>query len=166
MAKGHHEVYYFTGGIPEWRFFNYPMTVGEEWQKIKVNIIPPKQFQQILEHDKDIFLLDVRSLDKKSLLSGAVTFKLDNSTLSGNYIKGVLHCPLVSLEENFHLLPKNRKIIITDWIMKQSTIAAKFLTKQGFEVVGILKGGTARWEAEGLPVIHGDNSLHNELLCD
>lgn len=142
------------------------MTISEDWQKIKIAIIPPKEFQQILEQDNNIFLLDVRSLDKRTLLAGAVSFKLDNSTLSGNYIKGAVHCPLVSLEENFHLIPKNRKIIVTDWIMKQSIIAAKFLTKQGYDVVGILKGGTARWQVEGLPLIQGENNLHNQLLCD
>lgn len=142
------------------------MTLGKEWQKIKVNMISPEKFAKILSEDKNIFILDVRSLDRQTLTGGGRPFTFDNTTLSGNYIDGVKHCPLVSLEDNFHLIPKDRDIIISDWIMKQSTIAAKYLTSKGYNVIGILKGGTARWQAEGLPVIHGGNNLHNQLLCD
>lgn len=166
MAKGHTEVYYFTGGIPEWRYFNYTMTTSEEWQKVKVTKLPPHEFQKILNEDKNIFLLDVRSLDRQTLTLDDLDFQFDNSTLAGNYIKGARHCPLVFLEDNFHLIPKNKKILITDWIMKQSTIAAKFLTMQGYEVVGILKGGTSRWQAEGLPLIQGQSSLQKRLSCE
>jgi rhodanese-related sulfurtransferase len=142
------------------------MTTGEKWRDIRVRKIPPKKFQQILQEDKDLFILDVRSLDKKTLSMEHLNFRLDNSMLSGNYIEGVKHCPLVLLENNYRLIPKDKKIIIADWIMKQSTIAAKFLTLKGYDVVGILKGGTVRWQTEGFPLIEGKNNLHNELLCD
>ncbi|MCB2180444.1 MAG: rhodanese-like domain-containing protein [Desulfobulbaceae bacterium] len=142
------------------------MTTGEKWKAIRVRKIPPKNFQKILKEEKDLFILDVRSLDKRTLSQQDFDFTFDNAMLSGNYIKGVMHCPLILLEDNYRLIPKDKKIIITDWIMKQSTIAAKFLIMKGYDVVGILKGGTARWQAEGYPLIEGKNSLHNELLCD
>ncbi|MFH1216127.1 MAG: rhodanese-like domain-containing protein [Pseudomonadota bacterium] len=166
MAKGHTEVYYLTGGIPEWRYFNYTMTTSDEWQHIKVAKLSPDEFQKILNKDANIFLLDVRSLDRQTLNLDDLNFKFDNSTLAGNYIKNARHCPLVFLEDNFHLIPKNQKILITDWIMKQSTIAAKFLTMQGYNVVGILKGGTSRWQTEGFPLIQGQSSLQKRLSCE
>ena len=166
VVKGYEEVYYFQGGIPEWRYFNYPLTIGEKWQQTKVAKISPLEFKEILDTKMDIFLLDVRSLDQLTLSRKDYVFTMDNSTLAGNYINGARHCPLVYLEESYHLIPKDRRIIITDWIMKQSTIAAKFLTMKGYHVIGVLKGGTMRWQTEGLPVIEGDDTLRRQLLCD
>ena len=36
--------------------------------------------------------------------------------------------------------------------MKQSPAAAKFLTRKGYKVAGVLRGGMERWQAERLPV--------------
>lgn len=151
--------------MPEWRFFNYPISGDETLKAVKVNKISPQEFN-IYRKEANVFILDVRSLNSKSLSRENSTFVLDNSTLSGSYISGALHCPLVYLEDYYHLIPKDRKILITDWIMKQAPMAAKFLTLKGYQVVGILKGGTARWQAEGLPLVKGKNVLFNELLCD
>lgn len=164
-VKGYNNVYYFTGGMPEWRFFNYPIAVDQRLQSVKVNKLSPKKFNEYRQ-EESVFILDVRSLSSRSLISRDADFVLDNSTLSGDYIAGALHCPLVYLEDNYHLIPINRKVLITDWIMKQAPMAAKFLTLKGYEVIGILKGGTARWQTEGFPVIKGENILHSELLCD
>ncbi len=42
-------------------------------------------------------------------------------------------------------------IVIMDYAMKQSPVAAKFLMIKGYPVVGVLKGGLERWNSEGLP---------------
>ena len=165
VAKGYTNVFSFTGGMAEWRFFNYPISVDEQWKTVKVNKLSPTDFNEYRQ-EEDVFILDVRSLSDQSLTRRESTFVLDNSTLSGNYIAGALHCPLVYLEDNYHLIPKNRKVLITDWIMKQAPMAAKFLIRKNYQVVGILKGGTARWQAEGFPLMQGKNNLHGELLCD
>ena len=166
MASGYANVYYFTGGIPEWRYFNYPLAEEEKWQGVKVNKIPPLEFKQLLDTHDDIFLLDTRSLDRQTLTRPDLVFAMDNSILTGNYIKGARHCPLLFLEDNQHVIPRDRRILITDWIMKQSIIAAKFLTLQGYDVIGVLKGGTARWQTEGLPLVEGEDSLQRQLSCD
>ena len=152
--------------MPEWRYFNYPMTVEEECQKTKAAKIPPLEFKKLLDKNDNIFLLDVRGLDRQTLNTPDLFFTMDNSILAGDYIKGAVHCPLVFLEENYQHIPKNRRILVTDWIMKESIIAAKFLALKGYDVIGILKGGTARWQTEGLPLILGQDSLHRELSCD
>jgi rhodanese-related sulfurtransferase len=165
VAKGYSNVSYFRGGIPEWRYFNYPLAVGEKWQKVKVAKLPPLEFKKMLEENNAVFLLDTRSLDNATLSREDLVFTMDNAMLAGDYIKGALHCPLVFLEENHALIPKDRKIIVTDWIMKESIIAAKFLAMQGYDVIGILKGGTSRWQAEGLPLVRGLSGPNRQLAC-
>lgn len=112
------------------------MAINEEWQKINVKKLSPKQMINLLEHD-DIYILDVRPLN----------FERDKT-----FIKGSALCPLVYLIDRYVELPTDRQIIITDWAMKQSPTAAKFLVDKGYSVVGVLKGGLERWKEEGWPV--------------
>ena len=91
-------MYTFIGGIPEWRRFNYPMTVDPENQRIPVTRLEPHRVRELLR-DPAYFLLDVRPKD----------FQRDAS-----FIHGARHCPLVQLGERFPALPADRTIIITD----------------------------------------------------
>lgn len=127
----------FVGGIQEWRRFNYPMVIDKEWQKIKARKIRPGELARLLKKS-DFYILDVRPLD----------FELNRSFIQGSHL-----CPLVYLAERYKEIPKDREIIITDWAMKQSPIAAKYLEVKGYPVYGVLKGGIERWEAEQLPVV-------------
>ena len=139
--------------------------LNEQWNTVKVIKLSPKDFNEYRTNE-DVFILDVRSLNKQSLANRESTFIMDNSTLSGNYIADAHHIPLVYLEDYYHLIPKDRNVLITDWIMKQAPMAAKFLIRKGYPVVGILKGGTARWQSEGFPLIQRENNRNSELLCD
>lgn len=112
------------------------MTENRKWQEIPVEKISPKQVSNTVT-DPAIYVLDVRPLD----------FSQETA-----FIQGSFHCPLVYLSDRYIELPKNRKIIITDWAMKQSPSAAKFLIDKGYDVAGVLKGGIERWKAEHLPV--------------
>jgi len=87
--------------------------------------------------EKDFYILDVRPLD----------FKLNSS-----FIKGSFLCPLVYLADRYKEIPKDRQIVVTDWAMKQSPTAAKYLAIKGYPISGVLKGGIERWESEKLPV--------------
>ena len=122
--------------MPEWRMFNYPMVINPTWQKIKVKKIPPKALLKRMDSE-DFFILDVRPL---------------NSVKNAPFIKGSVRCPLVYLAERYHEIPKEQSIVITDWAMKQSPVAAKFLIAKGYPVAGVLKGGVERWEIDKLPV--------------
>lgn len=112
------------------------MTINKEWQEIRVEKIAPAKFKNLLE-EEHLYILDVRPLN----------FKKNTA-----FIKGAFLCPLVYLAERYKEIPKDRLIVITDWAMKQSPIAAKFMTTKGYTVKGVLKGGLERWEAENLPV--------------
>jgi rhodanese-related sulfurtransferase len=116
--------------------FNYPMVINPTWQKIKVKKIPPKALFKRMDSE-DFFILDVRPL---------------NSVKNAPFIKGSVRCPLVYLAERYHEIPKEQSIVITDWAMKQSPVAAKFLIAKGYHVAGVLKGGVERWESDKLPV--------------
>ena len=112
------------------------MTINREWQKRKVKKIAPQDLKVLLRKE-DLYILDVRPQD----------FKRDAS-----FIKGSLLCPLVYLADRYTEIPRDRRIVITDWAMKQSPVAAKFLTEKGYPVYGVLKGGIERWRSENLPV--------------
>ena len=112
------------------------MIINPTWQKIKVKKIPPKDFAKLV-NSENFFILDVRPLSFKK---------------NASFIKGSVLCPLVYLAERYHEIPKGQPIIITDWAMKQSPVAAKFLIAKGYTVVGVLKGGIERWERDKLPV--------------
>ncbi len=111
------------------------MDENQKWQEIQITKIAPKELSEALG-DSKVYVLDVRPLD----------FALDNT-----FVHGSVHCALVHLAERWPEIPRDRKIIITDWAMKQSPSAAKYLIEKGFNVIGILKGGMERWNSEGLP---------------
>ncbi|MBL7204177.1 MAG: rhodanese-like domain-containing protein [Desulfobacteraceae bacterium] len=116
--------------------FNYPMTIDKDWQKIRVKKITPKKLKGLLQKE-NFYILDVRPLNFKKNVC---------------FIRGAFLCPLLFLADRYKEIPTDRPIVITDWAMKQSPVAAKFLTLKGYPVFGVLKGGIERWEIEKLPV--------------
>ena len=140
MQRGYSEVYYFRGGIPEWRSFKYPLVADQQLLKIKVPKISAKTLKQYLEED-DIFHLDVRPNPYKKY---------------PKFIKGATRCSMLDLAQNYIYLPKDKKIALCGPAMKQSPIAGKFLIQKGYQVLGALKGGTMHWERKGNPVVAED----------
>ncbi|ETR72924.1 MAG: rhodanese domain-containing protein [Candidatus Magnetoglobus multicellularis str. Araruama] len=136
MKLGYTDVYCFRGGIPEWRSFSYPMVVNEASMKMRIKKLKPKKLAKLMKKT-DIFVVDVRPKD----------FKRDSS-----FIIGSIHCPLLDLTERYHEFPKDKQIVLTDWAMRQSPLAAKYLINEGYPVIGVLKGGIERWKHDNLPV--------------
>ena len=68
------------------------------------------------------------------------------------FLPGAVHCPLVYLEQYYREIPRNCKLLLTDWAMISATNAAKFLIAGGYTVLGVLKGGIERWTSENRPV--------------
>ena len=112
------------------------MFINHDWQKIKVKKISPEDLAKRIDTET-LYILDVRPL---------------NFTRNTSFIKGSVLCPLVFLATRYPEIPRDRKIVITDWAMKQSPVAAKFLIAKGYAILGVLKGGIERWESEKLPV--------------
>jgi len=92
---------------------------------------------KMVTQKKEVFVIDVRPKD----------FKRDAS-----FIVGSIHCPLLDLTDRYTEFPKDKPLLITDWAMRQSPLAAKYLIGKGFNVLGILKGGIERWKHDKFPV--------------
>ncbi len=137
LKRGYINVYVFAGGIPKWRQFTYPVTINREWQKIRTKKIPPADFKTVLDQ-KGPYILDVSPIDF--------------GTRHFSFMKGSVSCPLMFMDLCYEKIPKDREIVILDQAMKQSPVAAKFLTTKGYHVIGVLTGGIDRWEGEGFEV--------------
>lgn len=140
LEKGYSNVYWFKGGIPEWRKYDYPMKVGEVFTQVKVAKLRNDKVQAAIEKD-NAFVLDVRPFYWHG---------------TKNYLRDSVNIPLLELDRFLHVLPKNRPIIVVDGFMKQSVSAAKYLGAHGYDVRGVLRGGLNRWEKANLPVVTRD----------
>lgn len=61
--------------------------------------------------------------------------------------------PILTITTRLAEIPRDQPIILTDWTMRQSPLAAKFLIANNYDnVLGVLKGGVIRWTEEGFPV--------------
>lgn len=125
------------------------MHIDRDFQNIKVKKLKPKEVSNLVQL-KDYYILDVRPLN----------FQRDTSFIQGAHL-----CPLVYLADRYKELPKNKKMIITDWAMKQSPSAAKFLITKGFQIEGVLQGGMERWKSEKRPYIEKNPSGKFESLA-
>lgn len=149
---GYSSVYCFKGGIPEWRAFNYPLTVSEEYAEIKIDKLSPRQVYDLLAADPGIYVLDVRPIDCRR---------------ENIFIRGAHICPMVYLDEWYHQIPRDARIVVSDWTNKKAILAAKFLRSKGYQVLGVLKGGLVRWRAEKLAVVRVDGAItHDPALCE
>ena len=116
------------------------MVVNKKWQSQKVNKVSPDKLEQLLKSG-DFYILDVRPSD---------------FIKNASFIEGAYFCPLVHLANWHTKIPEDKPLIITDWAMRQSVIAAKFLQGKGYKVFGVLKGGIERWKEEHKPVEERD----------
>jgi rhodanese-related sulfurtransferase len=126
------------------------MNIDQKFQRIKVPKLKPKEMEKMI-NERDYYILDVRPLK----------FERDAS-----FIQGARLCPLVLLADKYSEIPQDKKIIITDWAMKQSPSAAKFLITKGYTLVGVLQGGMERWKTEKLPYVKRAPSGKVDFLGD
>jgi rhodanese-related sulfurtransferase len=68
------------------------------------------------------------------------------------HIAGSVSIPLNHLAEQVDRLPRDRPLLVYCGGGYRSSIAASLLQQKGFENVGEIAGGTAAWEAAGLPL--------------
>lgn len=101
--------------------------------------ITPQQAHTLLENDKNVFLLDVRTQDE----------------FSKEYIEGATLIPVQVLSENLSKLQnvKSKKIIVYCHSGNRSVAASRILVKNGFIPLNV-KGGISRWKNEGFTVIY------------
>lgn len=100
--------------------------------------ITPKQAQTMLENDKNVFLLDVRTPEE----------------FAQEFIKGATLIPVQELAENLTKLEsvKDKKIIVYCHSGNRSVKASRILKENGFTPLN-LKGGITGWKSESLPTL-------------
>ncbi|AFV97401.1 MULTISPECIES: rhodanese-like domain-containing protein [unclassified Sulfuricurvum] len=101
--------------------------------------ITPQQAHTLLENDKNVFLLDVRTQEE----------------FSNEYIESATLIPVQVLSENLSQLEsvKNKKIIVYCHSSNRSVAASRILVANGFTPLN-MKGGISQWKNEGFTVIY------------
>ncbi|MFA6188112.1 MAG: rhodanese-like domain-containing protein [Sulfuricurvum sp.] len=99
--------------------------------------ISPKQAYELLENDKNIALLDVRTPKE----------------FSQEHIQGATLIPVQELSQNLAKLSdvKDKKIIVYCHSGARSVAASRILVDNGFTPINV-KGGITAWKSEGLSV--------------
>lgn len=107
------------------------------WVFADFESITPQQAQSMLENDKNVFLLDVRTPDE----------------FSQGYIEGATLIPVQVLSENLTKLHnvKNKKVIVYCHSGNRSIVASRILVENGFTPLN-LKGGISQWKSDGFTV--------------
>ena len=111
--------------------------MDNKFKNVRVNKLQPAKVAALLKDNDDIFILDVRPQNFKK---------------GPQFIKGSYHCPLIDIVDSLEKFPRDKEIIIVDWKMYQSPLAAKYLQSEGFKVKGVVRRGIERWMEEGFPV--------------
>lgn len=104
--------------------------------QIKVKNISPKQAKELLEKEKDVYILDVRTEKEYDEV----------------HLKGAHLIPIQKLEENIQKIPKDKKVIIHCAKGKRSEKAYDILKDKGLKELYHLEGGIRKWQEEGYPV--------------
>jgi rhodanese-related sulfurtransferase len=73
-------------------------------------------------------------------------------------VKNVIPIFYRNLETDYMSLPRDKKLILADYVGLRSKEAMLFLKNRGFDNVASLIGGVVNWEQEGLPlkIDHGE----------
>ncbi|AXY26159.1 rhodanese [Suicoccus acidiformans] len=83
-----------------------------------------EEFQQLVEGDRDLNILDVRPKD----------------LYDKGHVPGAVHFPLNDIEDNLDELDKNKSYYAICHDGKGSKKATEILTKHGFDVTNVEKG--------------------------
>ena len=104
--------------------------------QIDVKNISPKQAQELIDNEKDVFILDVRTKEE----------------YRESHIKGSNLIPLQELEQNINKIPKDRKVVVHCASGKRSAQACEILKNKGLKELYNVEGGILRWQKEGYSV--------------
>lgn len=104
--------------------------------QIEVKNISAKQAKELIEKEKDVFLLDVRTREE----------------YDDFHIKEANLIPIQELEQNINRIPKDKKVIVLCAKGKRSAKACEILKNKGLKELYNVEGGINQWKSEGYPV--------------
>ncbi|MDD2950193.1 MAG: rhodanese-like domain-containing protein [Sulfuricurvum sp.] len=127
-------IVYWVGFIAIALYFAY----SKGWIFTNFESISPKEANALLQKDKNVFLLDVRTPEE----------------YAQDHIDGATLIPVQILGDNLSKLQnvKDKKIIVYCHSGNRSVVASRILAKNGFIPLNV-KGGITEWKAQGLSVV-------------
>lgn len=125
-------------GIVTSIFFSKRLSADEGKTKAQTEVknISASQARDLIEKDKDVFILDVRTKEE-----------YDDA-----HIKGANLIPIQELEANLNKIPKDKKIVVHCAKGKRSARACEMLKDKGLKELYNVEGGINQWKSEGYPV--------------
>lgn len=102
----------------------------------EVKVLSAKQAKELIDKEKDVFVLDVRSREE----------------YNEGHIKGANLIPIQELGQNIDKIPTDKKIIVHCAKGGRSTKACDLLKDKGLKELYNFKGGFHQWQSEGYPV--------------
>jgi rhodanese-related sulfurtransferase len=102
----------------------------------EVNNISAKHAKELIDKEKDVFILDVRTKEE----------------YNEAHIKGANLIPIKELEQNINKIPRDKKVIVHCAKGKRSAKSCEILKDKGLKELYNLEGGISQWQAEGYPV--------------
>ena len=96
--------------------------------------LTPAQLREMIAHDKDLFILDVRN--PQELAAGPAP------------IENAVNIPLPGFSRRYAELPRDKDIVTVCLSGGRSALAADLLIQAGFTRVYNLAGGMAAWQAD------------------
>lgn len=105
----------------------------------------------------------------KILETGGVLVDLRDDLLKNgrNFrVKESFFLPYCELEEKYSTLPKDRFLIMADYVGLKSKLAVEFLKTKGYDNIASLAGGILDWELDGMPMAKNtDEELVGGCAC-
>lgn len=98
--------------------------------------ISSREARSLLEKNRNIFLLDVRTPQENSQAR----------------LPGTVLIPISELERRINEVPKNKTILVYCAVGSRSKPAAEFLTRNGYKVVYNMTDGIVGWYRNGFPL--------------
>lgn len=109
---------------------------GNKKTQTEIKNISAKQARELIDNDKDVFILDVRTKDEYNEV----------------HLKDAHLIPIQELEQNLNNIPRDKKVVVHCAAGKRSARACEILKDKGLKSLFNVEGGIRTWEAEGFPV--------------
>lgn len=98
--------------------------------------ITSREAKSLLEKNKKVFLLDVRTPDERRQ----------------GYIAGSTLIPIDVMEKRMGEVPKNRPVVVYCAVGSRSGVVAQALARQGYGEVYNMRDGILGWYRNGFPI--------------
>ncbi len=99
----------------------------------------PQQVAKLMLSEKKLFILDVRA---DSVFRGISTDAMANAQ---GKLKGAVNIPFASLPGSLAKVPKDRPVLVTADFGRETNLAAKLLTENGYTQVYAAFNGMNQW---------------------